>query len=75
MTMREGFRSLLRVCVDSEHKRRLYFFNMVRNYDNMLMCIIGYKHYGINRGTHEGKSGLWYREWAPGAKALALVGN
>jgi hypothetical protein len=28
----------------------------------------GYKYYGLNRGTHEGKAGLWYREWAPGAK-------
>lgn len=35
----------------------------------------GYKHYGFNRGTHEGKTGIWYREWAPGAKALALVGE
>ena len=23
---------------------------------------------GINRDTHEGKNGVWYREWAPGAK-------
>ncbi len=28
----------------------------------------GYKFYGLNRGTHEGKTGIWYREWAPGAK-------
>ncbi len=28
----------------------------------------GYKFMGINRGEHEGKAGLWYREWAPGAK-------
>lgn len=34
-----------------------------------------YKHYGLNRGEHEGKKGIWYREWAPGAKALALVGE
>lgn len=35
----------------------------------------GYKFYGLNRGTHEGKNGTWYREWAPGAKALAIVGE
>ncbi len=35
----------------------------------------GYKHFGFNRGTHEGKEGIWYREWAPNAKALALVGD
>ena len=28
----------------------------------------GYKHYGLNPGTHEGKTGIWYREWAPGAR-------
>ena len=28
----------------------------------------GYKHYGLNRGEHEGKTGTWYREWAPAAK-------
>ena len=28
----------------------------------------GYKHYGLNRGEHEGRKGIWYREWAPGAQ-------
>lgn len=28
----------------------------------------GYKYYGLNRGEHEGKTGIWYREWAPGAR-------
>lgn len=23
---------------------------------------------GLNRGELEGKTGIWYREWAPGAK-------
>ncbi|PSC69000.1 starch branching enzyme isoform B [Micractinium conductrix] len=35
----------------------------------------GYRYYGLNRGEHEGKQGLWYREWAPGAKAIALIGE
>lgn len=34
-----------------------------------------YKHFGINRGEHEGKKGIWYREWAPGAQAVALIGE
>ena len=35
----------------------------------------GYRFYGLNRGEHEGKAGIWYREWAPAAKALALIGE
>lgn len=35
----------------------------------------GYKFYGLNRGEHNGQKGIWYREWAPNAKALALVGE
>ncbi|MEW5315348.1 MAG: hypothetical protein WDW38_006786 [Sanguina aurantia] len=35
----------------------------------------GYKHYGLNRGEQNGQQGLFYREWAPGAKSLALVGE
>ena len=34
-----------------------------------------YNFYGLNRGEHEGKQGLWYREWAPGAQAIALIGE
>ncbi len=32
----------------------------------------GYKYYGLNRGEHEGKQGIWYREWAPGARVRRL---
>jgi len=35
----------------------------------------GYKTYGLNRGEKDGQQGIWYREWAPGARALALVGE
>eukprot|EP00889_Picochlorum_renovo_P000037 jgi/Picre1/27067/NNA_000037.t1 len=35
----------------------------------------GYNRFGLNRGEHEGKTGVWYREWAPGAKAIALIGE
>ena len=32
------------------------------------MFAAGYKYYGLNRGEHDGKVGIWYREWAPGAR-------
>lgn len=35
----------------------------------------GHRYFGFNRGEHEGRPGVWYREWAPGAWALALVGD
>jgi len=35
-----------------------------------------YEYFGLNRGTDDaGNAGLWYREWAPGAQAVALVGD
>ena len=35
----------------------------------------GHRYFGFNRGKHEGEIGVWYREWAPGAEALALIGD
>jgi len=35
----------------------------------------GHQYFGLNRGEHEGKTGVWYREWAPGATALSLIGD
>ncbi|MHC4609744.1 MAG: alpha-amylase family glycosyl hydrolase, partial [Planctomycetota bacterium] len=35
----------------------------------------GYEYFGFNRGDQAGEPGLWYREWAPGAEALYLVGD
>ena len=35
----------------------------------------GYKHYGFNRAEVDGVAGTMYREWAPAAKALSLVGD
>lgn len=36
------------------------------------MAFAGYKFYGLNRGEHEGKTGIWYREWAPGARVSGI---
>jgi 1,4-alpha-glucan branching enzyme len=35
----------------------------------------GHKYYGFNRGELYGKPGVWYREWAPGALQLRLIGD
>ena len=35
----------------------------------------GHRYFGFNRAEHEGEIGVWYREWAPGAHALALIGD
>lgn len=35
----------------------------------------GHHYFGFTRGQHEGKSGVWYREWAPEAHALHLIGD
>ena len=35
--------------------------------------LLGYKYFGLNRGTLEGKVGTWYREWAPGAKVCGAA--
>ena len=36
---------------------------------------LGHLHFGLTRGEKDGVRGVWYREWAPGAKHLALVGD
>jgi 1,4-alpha-glucan branching enzyme len=35
----------------------------------------GHRYFGFTRGSHEGREGVWYREWAPEAKELSLVGD
>ncbi|HLK55845.1 MAG TPA: alpha-amylase family glycosyl hydrolase [Chthonomonadaceae bacterium] len=35
----------------------------------------GHHRFGLNRGEQEGQPGVWYREWAPGAQSLALIGD
>src|SRR5271165_875210 len=35
----------------------------------------GHHYYGLNRGELGGQPGVWYREWAPGARRLALIGD
>ena len=35
----------------------------------------GHHYLGFTRGEKDGQPGVWYREWAPGAKHLALIGD
>lgn len=35
----------------------------------------GHRYFGFNRGERDGAPGVWYREWAPAAKALSLSGD
>src|SRR6476659_2706309 len=35
----------------------------------------GHRIFGLNRGERDGEPGVWYREWAPGAHSLSLIGD
>src|ERR1700722_13950785 len=35
----------------------------------------GHHYFGFNRGELFGKQGVWYREWAPGALQLRVIGD
>ena len=35
----------------------------------------GHRYFGLNRGTYLGKAGVWYREWAPEAIQLRIIGD
>ena len=35
----------------------------------------GHAYFGFNRGKRDGASGVWYREWAPEAKRLSVIGD
>ena len=35
----------------------------------------GHEYLGLNRGESDGRTGVWYREWAPGAAALYFIGD
>ena len=35
----------------------------------------GHRYFGFNCGVNAGKAGVWYREWAPAAHSLSLIGD
>ncbi|MEM8893018.1 MAG: 1,4-alpha-glucan-branching enzyme, partial [Bacteroidota bacterium] len=44
-----------------------------KNHKSLKAFAQGYKHYGFNYDTKA--KGWWYREWAPEAKGLFLIGD
>ncbi len=36
---------------------------------------LGHHYFGLHRGEHQGNTGIWAREWAPGATRLSLIGD
>lgn len=36
---------------------------------------LGHRFFGLTRGEQNGRPGIWYREWAPGASSLRLIGD
>ncbi|MEW6250285.1 MAG: hypothetical protein AB1716_06540, partial [Planctomycetota bacterium] len=36
---------------------------------------LAHRYFGFNRGEQDGRPGVWYREWAPHAIALTLIGD
>ncbi len=36
---------------------------------------LGHRYFGFTKGEHQGKPGVWYREWAPAALQLRLIGD
>lgn len=36
---------------------------------------LGHEFFGLHRGQRDGRPGVWYREWAPGASAMFLTGD
>ncbi len=35
----------------------------------------GHRYFGFNLGELDGVAGVWYREWSPGARSVALTGD
>lgn len=36
---------------------------------------LGHLFFGLTRGERDGVRGIWYREWAPGARYVSLIGD
>jgi 1,4-alpha-glucan branching enzyme len=61
-------------------RERIEYYRRVRSHidqDGGLLGPIsqGHHYFGFNRGEQDGRPGVWYREWAPGAQYLALIGD
>lgn len=59
------------------HARQARFERRKASLGDLLGPIsLGHLHFGLTRGVGpHGERGVWYREWAPGARGLSLVGD
>lgn len=48
---------------------------LTQNQSSLADFAQGHTYFGFNRGTLRNQTGLWYREWAPAAAQLSLVGE
>jgi 1,4-alpha-glucan branching enzyme len=48
---------------------------LTAHHANLASFATAHHHLGFTRGDHAGTPGTWYREWAPAAHALALIGD
>ena len=57
-------------------KQYLHFKSIIEKTGGVLGEISqGHRYFGFNCGEKEGESGVWYREWAPSAHSLSLIGD
>ncbi len=60
-------------------ERQSHFRTVLRQFDSTggLLGQIsqGHRYFGLNRGELYGKKGVWYREWAPAALQLRVIGD
>ncbi len=60
----------------SRHEHLLAAMKRVNEHGGLLGEISqGHHYFGFNRGTKDGKAVVWYREWAPAAHQLKLIGD
>ena len=57
-------------------KQYLHFKSIIEKTGGVLGEISqGHLYFGFNCGEEAGESGIWYREWAPSAHSLSLIGD
>ena len=61
------------------HERCAHFHNVINRLDSSGGILgevsRGHHYFGFNRGDLWGKPGVWYREWAPQALQLRVIGD
>lgn len=60
----------------NRYKHYLHLRSRVDEHGGLLGAMTtGHTYFGLNRGTRESEPGVWYREWAPAAQRLKLIGD